>query len=41
MPKRAKELSPVEVRRLTTPGVYPVGGVAGLLLQVKDSGAKS
>ena len=41
MPKRAKELSPVEIRRLTTPGVHPVGGVAGLMLQVKDSGAKS
>lgn len=41
MPKRAKELSPVEIRRLTTPGVYPVGGVAGLMLQVKDSGAQS
>ena len=41
MPKRARELSPVEIRRLTTPGVYPVGGVAGLMLQVKDSGAQS
>lgn len=41
MPKRAKELSPVEVRRLTKPGLHPVGGVAGLLLQVKDTGAKS
>ncbi len=41
MPKRAKELSPVEIRRLTTPGVHPVGGIAGLMLQVKESGAKS
>ena len=41
MPKLAKELSPIEIRRLTTPGLHPVGGVAGLLLQVKDSGAKS
>lgn len=41
MPKRAKELSPVEVKRLTTPGAHPVGGVAGLLLQVQNSGARS
>ncbi len=41
MPKRAKELSPVEIRRLQTPGIHPVGGIAGLMLQVKESGAKS
>src|SRR6056297_2034312 len=41
MPKRAKELSAVEVRRITKPGYHPVGGVAGLLLCVKPSGAKS
>lgn len=40
MPKRAKELSAVEVKRLG-PGVHNVGGVAGLLMQVTDSGAKS
>jgi len=41
MPKRAKELQPAEVRRLNKPGYHPVGGVAGLLLVVKPSGAKS
>ena len=40
MPRRAKELSAVEVRRLG-PGVHNVGGVAGLLMQVADSGARS
>ena len=38
MPRRAKELSAVEVRRLTS-GVHNVGGVAGLLMQVSDNGA--
>ncbi|MEW6647830.1 MAG: integrase arm-type DNA-binding domain-containing protein [Pseudomonadota bacterium] len=41
MPKKAKELSPVEVRRLARPGLHAVGGVAGLLLQVTESGARS
>lgn len=41
MPKRAKELQPAEVRRLKKPGYHPVGGVAGLMLCVKPSGAKS
>lgn len=40
MPKRAKELSAVEVRRLK-PGMHAVGGVAGLHCQVTESGAKS
>ncbi len=40
MPRRAKELSAIEVRRLGR-GVHNVGGVAGLLLQVSDSGAQS
>ena len=35
MPKIAKELSAVEVKRITQPGWKAVGGVAGLLLQVK------
>jgi integrase len=41
MPKKAPELSAVEVRRLTHPGLHAVGGVAGLLLQVTPSGARS
>jgi len=41
MPKRAKELEPIQVRRIKKPGYHPVGGVAGLLLCVKPSGAKS
>jgi integrase len=41
MPKKAKELKPVQVRRLVKPGTHAVGGVAGLLLQVSDEGARS
>ena len=41
MPKVAKELAAIEVKRLTTTGLYAVGGVAGLLLQVSPSGARS
>ena len=40
IPKRAKELSPAEVRRLGT-GLHAVGGVAGLALQVSDAGGRS
>ncbi len=35
MPKIAKELSALEVRRLSRPGWHAVGGVAGLLLQIR------
>jgi integrase len=35
MPKKAKELKPIELSRLT-PGRHAVGGVPGLLLQVPD-----
>jgi integrase len=35
MPKIAKELSALEVKRLTRPGWHAVGGVAGLLLQIR------
>jgi integrase len=50
MPKKAKELSATEVKRLTHAisangepynALHPVGGVAGLLLQVTPSCAKS
>ena len=36
MPKIAKELSALEVKRLNCPGWHAVGGVAGLLLQVRE-----
>jgi integrase len=41
MPKKAKELKPIEVARLTASGFHAVGGVAGLHLRVSDSGARS
>jgi integrase len=41
MPKIAKELSAAQVQRLTRPGLHSVGGVAGLLLQVTPTGARS
>lgn len=41
MPRKARELSPLEVRRLARPGRCSVGGVDGLALQVTPSGARS
>lgn len=41
MPKRAKELSALEVKRLDRKGLHSVGGVAGLKLQVTKTGARS
>ena len=41
MPRKAKELSSLEIRRLTRPGRWSVGGVDGLGLQVTKSGAQS
>lgn len=41
MPRKSKELSAAEVRRLTETGRYPVGGVPGLMLQVTATGARS
>ena len=42
MPKKAKELTATQVRRLTDkPGLHAVGGVSGLLLKVTKTGATS
>lgn len=50
MPKKVKELTPIEVRRLKHAvskngkaynALHPVGGVAGLCLQVTPTDAKS
>jgi len=41
MPRKAKELSALQVKRLNKPGLHAVGGVAGLHLQVKGTGARS
>ena len=42
MPKKAKELSALDVKRITKPGRHAVGVVPGLVLNVKpDTGAKS
>ena len=41
MPKLAKEFGPLEVKRLSAPGYHHVGGVAGLVLQITDTGRKS
>ena len=41
MPKIAKKLSALEVSRLEAPGLFAVGAVPGLHLQVSLTGAKS
>lgn len=46
MPRQAKELSPLEVKRLVHTGgnrnrTFAVGGVSGLLLQITPSGGRS
>lgn len=41
MPKNPPELSAVQVKRLATPGLWAVGGVRGLYLRVKPSGART
>lgn len=41
MPKKAKELTALEVKNLTEPGFHFVGGVAGLALQVLPTGGRS
>ncbi|ABM36287.1 tyrosine-type recombinase/integrase [Polaromonas naphthalenivorans] len=41
MGKIAKEMGAMEVKRLTQPGLHPVGTVPGLRLSIKATGAKS
>jgi integrase len=41
MPKKAKELTALAVRRLTTPGSHCVGGVDGLRLNITEGGSRS
>lgn len=41
MPKLAEELTALQVKRLTEPGLHAVGTVAGLRLRVKSTGARS
>lgn len=37
MPKKSRELMPLQVKRLSGDGLHPVGGVAGLCLQIRGS----
>jgi len=39
--KKAKELQALDVKRLKTPGLHAVGGVAGLALQIAPGGSTS
>ena len=41
MPRTAKELSALAVKRLTSPGLHAIGGIPGLHLQVTTTGARS
>ena len=41
MPRKAQELGPLHIKRLVEPGIHFVGGVNGLQLQVKETGARS
>lgn len=41
MPAIAKELSPLEIKRISEPGSYAVGGVQGLTLKVTPTGGKT
>ena len=41
MGRKAKELGPLAVSRLASPGLCFVGGVAGLALQINKRGARS
>lgn len=41
MPRKAQEMSALAVKKLVQPGLFAVGGVTGLSLQVSSAGAKS
>ena len=41
MPRKAAELPPLSINRLKEPGLWAVGGVAGLYLHVNARGARS
>ena len=41
MPRKARELKPIQVARIVEPGRHPIGGVAGLYLQVLPTGGRS
>lgn len=41
MPKLAREMSSIEVRKLAAPGVHFVGGVSGLALRINDGSGRS
>jgi integrase len=41
VPRIADELGPLQVSRLKAAGAHPVGGVAGLMLQVSKTGTRS
>ena len=41
VPKKAKEIKPVDLARLAKPGLHFVGGVGGLALQIAPSGGRS
>ena len=41
MPRKAKELGPLQVSKLTAPGLHFIGGVSGLALQVLPSGGRT
>jgi integrase len=40
MPKKALELTALQVRRLKAPGNHPVGGIDGLLLRITPTGGR-
>jgi integrase len=41
LPRKAAELGALAVKRLALPGLFAVGGVTGLALQVKETGSRS